>query len=207
MVVKVHSLSALLGLTFKIWTLCFLYYRMVLTINTITSSYSGKWFGFVTERRSVYCEVRTECFDIIHVNPSSLHRQNLYTCVTFKQFYGCEISCFSFRVYIPNNFMWETDISQKCISKRFNTLLPALSVQRMSKTKEGESHIRFIQMRYCVRRNSDCREIKECDELCATPGLWYWFSTSLLKHSQDYILQIGDYSELKSLCSPVYWIL
>jgi len=34
----------------------------------------------------------------------------------------------------------------------------------MSKTKEGERHIRFIQMRYCVRRNSDCRGIKECDE-------------------------------------------
>jgi len=37
--------------------------------------------------------------------------------------------------------------------------------------KEGERHIRFIQMRYCVRRNSDCRGITECYELYATPGL------------------------------------
>ena len=47
----------------------------VLTTNTITSLYSTKGFVFVTERRSVYCYVRTEAFDIILVNLSSSKRQ------------------------------------------------------------------------------------------------------------------------------------
>lgn len=41
-----------------------------------------------------------------------------------------------FAVYIPNTLQWHTDISQECISKWFNTLLPALSVRRMSKWRK-----------------------------------------------------------------------